>query len=396
MATLPKILIGNFKINLMKYIYFSLVSLILLSLVSCEDDYKLSTKFSVPTELSSPESVTLNVNSSDNIILSWTGGGAADGSYVIYEVQFDKEGGDFSAPLFKSMGDYGVDPKLTMSQATLNSIARKAGIKPDETGNVIWTVTASKGGDVETSGLIKTIKLTRGEGIDNIPEQLYLDGAATENGGTSGLPFRKADDGVFIIYTKVGDSGTLNLKNGTGEDAIQYYAEDGKLKEGTGTFTIPANVNPYRITVDYNTLSLKTEVISNVRTIWGATYDVIGNLTYSGNGKFKADNCKVIFIKPDRPETNPPGWLSWTEDRYYFIAKIDGVDKCWGRKDGVSAENPSANEPASFYEIGEFEWSQWDHLWKMSLSLDMKKCTITIDTNNKDVMIHQFSNITPL
>lgn len=37
---------------------------------------------------------------------------------------------------------------------------------------------------------------------------------------------------------------------------------------------------------------------------------------------------------------------------------------CWGRGDGVSAERPVGGEPASFYALYEFQWSQWDHLWK--------------------------------
>ena len=97
-----------------------------------------------------------------------------------------------------------------------------------------------------------------------------------------------------------------------------------------------------------------------------------------------------------RPETNPPGWLNWIEERYYFIAKVNGTDKCWGLRDGVSAERPLGSETASFYELIETPWSQWDHLWKMSGSLDMKKCTITINTNKNGLMIHEFSNIQPL
>ncbi len=149
--------------------------------------------------------------------------------------------------------------------------------------------------------------------------------------------------------------------------------------------------------MNFNTLSVKTESIgASVRCIWGATFGVIGNLAYIGNGKFKADNCAIKFIDPSRPDTNPPGWLGWTEERYYFIAKIDGVEKCWGRMDGVSAERPVGTESLSFYSLGEFTWSQWDHLWKMSGSLDLKKATITIDTNKENLMIHEFSNVTNL
>ncbi|MGV8095061.1 MAG: SusE domain-containing protein [Mangrovibacterium sp.] len=379
----------------MKRILYFIV--LLIAGFGCEEDYNLNTQFSVPTELTPVDPVTIDVTSTNNVVLSWTGGGAEDGSLVIYQVLFDKEGGDFSNALDTLLSDMGINPTLTLTHATLNSIARKAGIQPEATGELIWTVLASKGGEVRPSNLTGTITITRGEGIDNFPEQLFLFGDVTENDGAGGLPFRKAANGVFVIYSKIPASGEIFFKSSTGGEGFSYYAtETGKLKEGEGAYPVQANNNPYRITVNYNTLNVKTEVISDVRAIWGATFGVIGNLEYVMNGKFRADNARIVFVQQDRPETNPPSWLSWVEERYYFIAKVDGVDKCWGRKDGVSPERPVGGEPLSFYEIGEFTWSQWDHLWKMKGSLDMTTCTITLDTNIQGLMAHQFSNVTPI
>ena len=376
----------------MKYISISIVSLLLLFFTSsCSDKYELSTAFDIPTELNSPTSVALDVITNDNIVLSWTGGGADDGSYVTYEVLFDKGDGNFSNPIHRAYSDLGVGTELTINHSILNTIARKAGIKSEETGNIIWTVLASKAGEVRESGLKKSISVTRGEGIE-IPEKLYLVGTGSE-GGATGLVFREAAEGVYVIYTKV-SAGDLVLKSGTDSEAISYHIDGAKLKEGDGTIAIAANANPQRITIDFNTLSIKTEVISGVRCIWGATFDVIGNLAYMGNGIFKADNCEIKFIDQSRPETNPPSWLGWTEERYYFIATVNGGDRCWGRHDAVSGERPVGGEPLSFYELIEFGWSQWDHLWKMSGSLDYKKCTITIDTNKEGMMVHEFSNVT--
>ncbi|KAA4184745.1 hypothetical protein F3D21_26155, partial [Bacteroides ovatus] len=69
---------------------------------------------------------------------------------------------------------------------------------------------------------------------------------------------------------------------------------------------------------------------------------------------------------------------------------------CWGRGDDVSAERPVGGEPASFYALYEFQWSQWEHLWKMKGSLDYTHATITIDTNADGLMIHTFTNVTPI
>lgn len=380
----------------MKYLSLSIIATVLLFCSGCSDSYQLSTDFAVPTELSSPDKVELDVTSSNNIVLSWNGGGASDGSYVIYEVLFSKKGDNFSEPVERIQSDFGAQPRLTLTHATLNAIARKAGISPGESGEISWTVLTSKAGDVKTVDLRNDIAVTRGEGIDNMPDHLYLYGPGNESGGADGSLFRKASDGIYIIYSRVSGNGELELKGKIGEEEFGYYLDGTRLKDGDGTIHIAPNANPYRITVDFNTLSVKTETISNVRCIWGATFGVIGNLSYVGNGKFSAPNSAIRFIDPSRPDTNPPSWLGWTEERYYFIAAVDGGDKCWGRMDGVSPERPTGGEPLSFYEIGEFTWSQWDHLWKMKGDLDNKRATITIDTNKENLMIHEFSNITNL
>jgi len=136
--------------------------------------------------------------------------------------------------------------------------------------------------------------------------------------------------------------------------------------------------------------------IANIRALWGASYDVIGSFVYKQNGIFEADNSVIKFLDPSKPETNPPSWLGWIEERYYMIASVNGEDKCWGRRDAVSGERPLGTEPLSFYELEEFPWTQWDHLWKMKGSLDMTQCTITINTNKEGLMVHEFSNIVPL
>lgn len=386
----------TFKLNSMNYLSLSIMAAVLLLLNGCTKDYQLSTDFTVPTELSSPAKVELDVTSPNNIALSWSGGGANDGSYVIYEVIFAKEGADLSEPVERIRSDFGAQAKLTLTHAALNAIARKAGIKPGETGKISWSVLTSKGGDVKDMDLNNDIEVTRGEGIDNMPNSLYLYGAGNESSGTQGSLFRKAADGVYIVYSKVAGSGELELKGKIGEEEFGYYLDGTKLKEGAGVMNLTPNANPYRITVDFNTLSVKTEIISNVRCIWGATYDVIGQLAYVGDGKFVAANSAIRFIDPSKPETNPPGWLSWIEERYYFIAAVNGADKCWGRMDGVSSERPTGGEPLSFYEIGEFTWSQWDHLWKMKGDLNSKRATITVNTNKENLMVHEFSNITNL
>ena len=161
---------------------------VLLAMVSCQEDYELNADFAVPTELSSPASVQLDVSSPTPVVLSWSGGGAADGGIVLYEVLFDKADGDFSKPLATVKSDLGAATSLSITHAAINTIARNAGIYPLETGDIKWTVNASKGGVVKRTDKVATITVTRGEGIDNIPAEFIWFGYGKQWTGWNSVP----------------------------------------------------------------------------------------------------------------------------------------------------------------------------------------------------------------
>ena len=102
----------------------AIFSALLAVATACQKHYELNTSFTMPTSLSSPSSVVLDVTSTATVELSWTGGGAADGGIVLYEVLFDRAGGNFSEPLTVMPSDLGAGQTLTLSHATLNTIAR--------------------------------------------------------------------------------------------------------------------------------------------------------------------------------------------------------------------------------------------------------------------------------
>ena len=41
-----------------------------------------------------------------------------------------------------------------------------------------------------------------------------------------------------------------------------------------------------------------------------------------------------------------------------------------------------------FYDYGEFNWSQWDHLWKMSGAFDGANIAVKLYTNKDGLMTH--------
>jgi hypothetical protein len=385
--------------KIMKYIFLPLIAATLLIFNSCSDDYQLSVDFSVPTELTSPQKVELNVTSSNHIVLSWSGGGATDQSYVIYEVLFDKKDGDFSDPIEKKQSDFGAQPKLTLTHADLNTIARKSGIKPGETGSLSWTVITSKGGDIKATDLKKDIEVTRGDGIDNMPDNLYLYGSATENGGSEGLKFRQASEGVYEIYTTLPQNGKIYFRSSTAADATNYYIDksDNKLKEYEGDTEVTAFTNPCKITVNFNTLSMSISApLNDIKVVWIQTWlpvdEVHTNFVYEGKGIFRLSDC--TFAIPYRH----PGWPEGqyvSDERYYFQVLFGNDWWHWRRMPNISENQPGANEPLSFFEINTTApWAgdQWTGGWKLRSDLWNKAVDIVIDTNREGMVVHQFEN----
>lgn len=358
-------------------------------LSGCAENYELNVDFSVPTELSGPAEVNIDLQSSENIVLSWNGG-AEDGGVLLYNVLFDSLDGDFSNPVYSAQSDFGGSRQLTLTPVILNKIARAAGLKSGETGKVKWTVEASRGGVIKQSQASAEISVTRPDG--EIPEQLYLRGTATENNGETPIPFRKVSDGIFVVYTQL-DDGNLYFTDAE-DNGVNYTVDNsGKLTEGEEPYNVQKENNVVRLTLNFNTKSIRKEIITRVRMIWGANFEVITEMPYVGNGTFKHDNVYIQCFDPNDSSIQMPPGISWFEERYYFIVTIDGNDWCWGRGDGISAEQPAENESLSFFELHEFAWSQWEHLWKMRHFLHKKHCTVTIRTNENGMMIHSFSDI---
>jgi hypothetical protein len=364
--------------------------------LSCAEKYEYNTDFTEPAELSSPASVTLDMTSSAVVVLEWNGGGAADGSIVQYEVLFAAGNGSFDAPVEVIQSDLGALPKLTLTHAQLNTIARRAGILTESTGNIKWTVRSSKGGIVKTMDLSKSISITRGEGID-IPEALYLFGTGTAAPGETGnRAFRKVDEGIFHIYTKLIGGDIIFRSSAVAGDGFEYYGNSsGKLNEGSTVMSVTTSGNnPVRLIVNFNDLSVTVEKISDILMVWGHGQSAIvnGSLIYQGEGVFKATNVEVNAFFT--------GW-GWEEERYRFTLKINDIDYIWGSVYSRSGDSgrPTASTPLTWWTITEYLNSAsdgWDWHWKMATQCANARFNVFIYTNENNMMYHQFSNITNL
>ena len=367
----------------------TILSAMLAVATACQKHYELNTDFAMPTSLSSPSSVTLDVTSSSTVQLAWTGGGAADGGIVLYEVLFDKAGGNFSEPLTVMPSDLGAGQTLTLTHATLNTIARKAGVAPNQTGSFIWTVRGSKGGVSKTYDGYETLSVTRGEGIDNMPERLFVAGSAAKEAGQE---FRVVEEGLYSIVTRLG-AGSLRFTSEKGGGLVFHASEAGKLVEGEGDYSVaeaPAT-GLARITVNFNTLSLKIESVeAQLHAAWEATGVDFAVLEYEGDGVFSGEG-EAVFYGPGRDGT--PSWCSWVEERYSFFVEIDGVQKRWGSGFGGNSFTPDGTD--SFYYIYEFDKVDWDALWKMDHALDLKNVRVTVWTNKDNQFTHMVEDAGP-
>ncbi|MCF0175967.1 MAG: SusE domain-containing protein [Bacteroidales bacterium] len=370
------------------------------ALAACTKTYEFNADFTVPTSLNGPDAVALDITSSETVVLSWEGGSAADGGIVLYTVLFDKEGGNFSEPVAVKPSDLGAGSTLTLSHAELNAIARSAGIKTESTGKLIWTVTASRGGEIRPVDLSRTLSVTRGEGIDNFPKTLFLKGAGSVGvGEKEGRAFRIVEDGVYQIYTKLAN-GPIYFESEP-ETASTYYHRDGKLLEGNGNSSVETSGvgQVARITVNFNTLKVTQETISGVRVAFNTgkffADMVLDNdvLSYIGEGVFFSSvGCDHFFHGWDWCAAPNAG-----EERYTIYVDVDGREMEWGTTDSkYGASRPGLNYGIEYFELKEFEgrpdWGGNTRSFKFPSECENACFDITLYTNKDNRMYHQFTN----
>jgi hypothetical protein len=212
------------------------------------------------------------------------------------------------------------------------------------------------------------------------PAELALHGTGAE---VEGQAFRQVSTGVFEIYAKLKD-GSLSFKSSNKNYFLD--AEKGLLEgagEGVSTATTDGEATRIRINFQDNTVTFDT--INKVRLIWGVNFVDVMTMSYTSAGKWEGEGL-VSFVPPGDPTCS---WLTWTEQRYYFIPTINGAEeKCWGRKDNVTGNDLYPSDEPDFYDINEFSWSQWDHLWKFAEEMNGATVNVLLDTNKDGVMTH--------
>lgn len=224
----------------MKYIVFIAIAVFLFATTACEQETLNHTQVSPVTDLYAPDDNNyMNLEAQSNAVFEWKAARAEDNGVVLYEVAFDREEGDFSAPVYALPSDgNGLQRTLTLSFGELNRIAGMAGIQPEASGKLKWTVLSSKGINVQAPATFRTIEVKRSAGIP-APDELYLAGSATEKGESLGdaLLMKKTEENVYEIYTRLSAGEYYFAARNEGDPLTYAIGADGKLKaEGTTAF----------------------------------------------------------------------------------------------------------------------------------------------------------------
>ena len=312
--------------------------------------------------------VKLEPTSAANVLFKWDAAITEDGGLILYEIAFDKEGGDFSKPVYKAVSDGGgVKPQITLTHKDLNKIANSAGIASSSTGKLKWTVIASKGTNAKPSSTSRTLQLERPAGFAENPVDLYITGSATEGGTdlSKAVKLRKTEDGVFEVYTSL-KGGDYYLTDKNTDGGKKFYIENGIIKEGTSPVTVSGAAKTYRLNFDFTSATTKSVEIQSIGLYMSAYGTEIGKLNYIGNGVFEAPKIAVEFYQ-----------FSWGRDeRYKFVIHTAAGNEYVG---STNANNDQpAGKPASYFYLVPVTNSQWDNTYKFDPSADRKNVKVDV------------------
>ncbi|WP_298652685.1 SusE domain-containing protein [uncultured Proteiniphilum sp.] len=318
--------------------------LISLMLSSCLDNKELNLNVTAVNQLIDPYDklfVPLQSSSSATVYFEWEAATAEDGELVMYEIVFDREGGDFSNPIYRLPSENkGLRPYASVTHKQLNKVAALAGIEASATGQFIWTVVSSKGVNGKIAAESRTMEVTRLAGFVDIPATLYITGEGSEGGSdlSKAVKMKMTEEGEFESFIKLTAGQSYSFTDAVTGTAKQYYTEGELLKEN-GTSTID-QTGVYKIMVDFNSGMAVYSKINAVK--WYHCNSAVKNLElpYIALGVWALNKHTMTTEDFGSEQTNP---------RYRFVMEYEnGTESVWGPTNFNEDGFPSA-APAYFY-----------------------------------------------
>jgi len=348
------------------YIFGSFILAILSLLVfnSCKKNDDLNLNLNPVSNLTTPidgTSINLETTQTNEFQFSWQTTQAEDGGLVLYEVLFDKEGGDFSKPLYTYLSDAkGVQNRLTLSKAQLDAIATLNGAVPLGTTKLIWTVKASKGWNGLLATESKTLNLSR---MLPLPQELSISGSGTEAGNDK-IKMTKLASGVFEAFVKYKAGDVKFVSNDDNEYSLKQEGSGLSLVGGSSSSGLSGSTEKVMwVKVDFSAKTGQLIEIKNVALWYCNQATPKFELLYVGNGIWRK-NGVVDFL-------SAASWSS-REDRYKYVMMInDGTgDKPYflnsfsSNPGGQDGAYPSSLDYRAI-DVNKNQSSQWDWGWKI-------------------------------
>ena len=357
----------------MKTIYNLLIlTLAVIFTVSCEEENTFSIGDVNPVnDLYSPENdAFFDLEAANSVAFEWAASATSDNGVVQYEVYFDTESGDFSAPIYRTASDgNGLQRTLTMEFSQLNKVAGLAGIGRGAAGKLKWSVVATRCLDATSVQTTRLMEVQRPAGFP-VPNEVFLAGAATETGAdlAAARQFKKTGESTFEIYTTM-SAGEYFITEGRADDAQTYSIANAKMQEG-GITSSSFNGETVRLMIDFSNGNVATQVINTVELYFSPNDEYLFELPYVGNGVWKVEDQLIEF----RQE-------SWGRDeRYKFRFTYDTDQYQWyGSINRDNSRPDSAGE--EFWYMFPIEESRWDYTFKFATAVDNAVSDVSVMFN---------------
>ena len=333
------------------------VAAFIFAFIACSDDGEVRdldvTAVRSLYEPDNGKTITLQASASATLYFEWEPARAEDSGMVLYEVAFDKADGDFSEPLFVAAADNnGGSNHATFTHKQLNKIAALAGIESAQQGTLKWTVFSSKGINPIKAEEERTLSLTRLSGLADIPENLYITGAATENGDdlSEALMMKKLADGEFEIYTRLTEGESFKFVSATSGTPLEFSLSGEKIVVG-GTSSV-SKTGVYKYYLDFNIGSFTSKEVTKVSLYLNWSQMKI-ELPYKGYGVWEVTNYTITGLSGGEN----------TDDRYKFRMESSEGETEWRAVNNDS--KPTGNE-AYYYMVEKTNVEQWtnNQIWK--------------------------------
>ena len=251
---------------------------------------------------------TVDLSRGADVEFQWAPSIAYDNGFVSYELLFDRESGNFSAPLAVMTSQLnGSKAYLSVTSKKLNGVARAAGFGTLETGNLKWTVRASKGlfGNVYTESRILTVTTTNA--MNPFPQTVTLMGDGVEDPtgikmvASAGIDKVAGSEGTFECFTKIKGSTDFTIV----DDLGRYYTLN-ENKTVTFSETAVANRMPseaiYWLKIDFDMMTWSYNTVSKIEyyaASWADNKMTTVNLAmnYAGKGVWTLLNYENTISK---------------------------------------------------------------------------------------------------